>query len=119
MRLGGVGLDCDDPARLSEFWASMLKGEIVFANEDLAVVRLGDLLLNAYRVDDYRSPTWPEDLVPKQAHLDIAVGDLGAASERALDLGATRAQWQPDPSSYLVFLDPAGHPFCLTSQIPD
>jgi len=119
MRLGGFGLDCDDPVRLSEFWAALLGGEIIYTSESVAAVKLGDLIFNAYRVEDHKPPTWPEGLLPKQAHIDIDVDDLPRAAERALDLGARRAEWQPDPDSYLVLLDPAGHPFCLTTQFSD
>lgn len=119
MRLGGFGLDCDDPVQLSEFWAALLGGEIIFTSEDLAVVRHGDLFLNAYHVEDHRPPTWPGGPTPKQAHIDLDVADLAQAEERALSLGASRAAWQPDPESHLVLLDPAGHPFCLSTQFPD
>jgi hypothetical protein len=57
--------------------------------------------------------------VPKQLHLDLAVDDLGQTAAQALALGARRAESQPAPDRYLVFFDPAGHPFCLTTQIPD
>jgi hypothetical protein len=45
-------------------------------------------------------------------HLDIEVDDLPAAVERALSLGATLADFQPQ-SDVRVLCDPAGHPFCL------
>lgn len=116
IRLGGFGLDCDDPVQLSEFWAALLGGEIIHTSESVAVVKLGDLVLNAYHVEDHKPPSWPDGPLPKQAHIDIDVDDLPRAAERALYLGAIRAERQPDPDSYLVLLDPAGHPFCLTTQ---
>jgi hypothetical protein len=119
MRLGGIGLDCDDPVQLGDFWAALLGGEIIYRSESLAVVKLGDLFLNAYRVEDHVPPTWPGGPVVKQAHIDIDVDDLTQAEVRALSLGARRAEWQPDPDSYLVLLDPAGHPFCLSTQFSD
>jgi len=118
VRLGGFGLDCNDPVQLSEFWAALLGGEIIYTSESLAVVKLGDLFLNAYHVEDHRPPTWPQGPTPKQAHIDLDVDDLPKAEERALSLGA-RAEWQPDPDSHLVLLDPAGHPFCLSTQFSD
>jgi Glyoxalase-like domain len=119
MRLGGIGLDCDDPVKLSSFWAELLGGEIIHTSESLAIVKLGDLFLNAYRVEDHRPPTWPGGAVPKQAHIDLDVGDLAEAAARAIALGAIRAAWQPSPDNYVVLLDPAGHPFCLSTQFPD
>jgi len=115
IRLGAISLDCAEPGPLGTFWAELLGGEIVVTRDDLAVVMLEDgLLLAAMRVDDYLPPTWPAGAVSKQAHLDIEVDDLEDAARRAVALGAVRAPSQPDPASHLVFVDPAGHPFCLS-----
>ena len=45
-------------------------------------------------------------------HLDIEVDDLDAAGAQAVAAGATLAEFQPQ-DDVRVFLDPAGHPFCL------
>jgi hypothetical protein len=116
--LGGLSLDCDDPAALARFWADLLGGEIVLSFEEVVVVKLKHVLVTATRVENYVPPTWPMASVPKQAHIDVRVDDLPGAEVRAISLGAVRAHLQPDPESYLIFLDPAGHPFCLTTQIP-
>jgi hypothetical protein len=34
-------------------------------------------------------------------------------------LGAVKPNIQPSPDRYIVLFDPAGHPFCLTTQIPE
>jgi hypothetical protein len=52
-------------------------------------------------------------------HLDLAVDDLDEAEAEALRLGAHRAAEQPAPDRWRVLLDPAGHPFCLSTQIPE
>lgn len=116
--LGGVSLDCDDPAPLARFWADLLGGEIVLTSEEVVVAKLNHVLVSAMRVENYLPPTWPMPSVPKQAHIDVGVDDLPGAEARAISLGAVRAPLQPDPESYLIFFDPAGHPFCLTTQIP-
>jgi hypothetical protein len=82
-------------------------------------VELDHLLLTAMRVDDYAAPTWPAGAVPKQGHVDLEVDDLAAAERRAVALGAVRSPSQPEPDSYLVLFDPAGHPFCLSTNFPD
>ena len=119
IRLGSVALDCSDPGPLSAFWAALLDGEVTFANDEFAAVRTDRVRLAATRVEDYVPPTWPEGTVPKQVHLDLAVDDLAGAEELATSLGAVRADVQPAPDRYVVLLDPAGHPFCLSTQIPD
>ena len=45
-------------------------------------------------------------------HLDIEVDDLDAAGAEAIEAGATLAEFQPQ-QHVRVYLDPAGHPFCL------
>jgi catechol 2,3-dioxygenase-like lactoylglutathione lyase family enzyme len=119
IRLGSVSLDCADPRSLADFWSTLLGGEIAYQSDNFVAVQLDGIWLTSITVENYVPPTWPGDDSPKQIHLDLAVKDLAAAAEEALGLGATRSEIQPDPDTYLVFLDPAGHPFCLTTQIPD
>jgi hypothetical protein len=45
-------------------------------------------------------------------HLDIKVDDLETTGAHAVALGATLADFQPQ-EGVRVYLDPAGHPFCL------
>ena len=117
-RSGFVSFDCADPLALAEFWAAMLGGEIRFVHPNTVGVRTDWVWLAAIRVPDYRPPTWPESDVPKQMHLDLGVTDLEAAVAEAEQLGAIPAAFQPAPELRRILLDPAGHPFCLTTQIP-
>ena len=48
-------------------------------------------------------------------HLDILVDGLDAAGAHALEAGAVLASYQPQ-DDVRVYLDPAGHPFCLFVQ---
>jgi hypothetical protein len=45
-------------------------------------------------------------------HLDVHVDDLEAAGAHAVRVGAVLADFQPQ-EDVRVYLDPAGHPFCL------
>jgi len=112
-------LDCDDPAPLALFWASLLGGEVAFSSDSFVAVKLDGMWLSTVKVENYVAPTWPEGDVPKQIHLDLAVDELEASLSEAIRLGATRATTQPAPDRFVVLLDPAGHPFCLSTQIPD
>jgi hypothetical protein len=49
----------------------------------------------------------------------MSVKDLDVAEAAAIKVGATKATTQPSPELWRVLLDPAGHPFCITTQIPD
>lgn len=117
-RLAMTTLDCADPQPLAEFWAALLDGTIIMRTEDVAVVRTDTTWIGAGRVPNYQPPTWPGGTTPKHIHLDLAVRDLNEAEAEALRLGARKADEQPQPDQWRVYFDPAGHPFCLTANIP-
>lgn len=69
-------------------------------------------VLSFQQVQTYTPPNWPGQEVPQQFHIDVYVDDLDVAEKAVLELGATKHEHQPG-TSFRVFLDPAGHPFCL------
>ena len=117
-RLAMASLDCADPVPLAEFWAALLDGTVIASTEDVSVVQTDTIMIATIRVPDYHPPTWPGGDAPKRIHLDLAVADLAEAESTALRLGARKADHQPQPDQWRIFLDPAGHPFCLTANIP-
>lgn len=112
-------MDCSDPSALADFWAALVGGEVAYRSDEFCAVKTDTGWLAAVRVDDYQPPTWPDKTVPKQMHLDLRVEDLDGAQAEAVRLGARVAAEQPAPDRWRVLLDPAGHPFCLSTQIPD
>jgi len=117
-RRGVISIDCADSDELATFWMAMLGGEVMYRNGPNVVIRTDWVWLCLMEVDDYRPPTWPESHVPKQMHLDLAAEDLESAVAEATRLGARQASVQSEPQQWRVMLDPAGHPFCLTTQVP-
>ena len=113
-----VSLDCVDPVPLAEFWAALLDGAVIASDDTASVVKTETVLIATIHVPDYRPPTWPGGDTPKHIHLDLAVRDLDEAEAHALRVGARKADVQPQPDQWRIYLDPAGHPFCLTSNIP-
>ena len=111
-RFPSIVIDCPDPARLAEFYGALLDWKVE-ASDDWADVR-GDhgQRLSFQQVRDYVAPRWPTQEVPQQMHVDVVVDDLDAAEQAVRALGATRHEHQPG-TTFRVFLDPAGHPFCL------
>ncbi len=118
-RLASIALDCASPTGLGTFWAQLIGGEIAFTSDTFVAVKTDRMWLAAVQVEDYQPPTWPQGDSPKQMHLDLAVDDLDQSEAEAVRLGATVAAGQPAPDRYRVLLDPAGHPFCLSTQIPE
>lgn len=115
-RLDLVVLDCPDPRALGAFYARILGWEIESADDDWVDVRGpgGGIGLSFQKVDGYQAPTWPEGPRPQHFHLDFDVADIDAAEPAVLEAGATVHEHQPSESgSFRVYLDPAGHPFCL------
>jgi catechol 2,3-dioxygenase-like lactoylglutathione lyase family enzyme len=112
-RLSIVALDCRDPRVLAALYSAITGWEIEDDDGEWVQLRSdGDVTLAFQLAPDHEPPVWPSRERPQQAHLDFDVDDLDAAEEQVLALGARKAEVQPG-SSFRVFLDPAGHPFCL------
>ena len=115
VRFVGVSLDCADPAELAEFYLQLLGGRLLWSRPTSVGVQVPGVLLIPQRVDGYRAPQWPGASI---VHLDLtAGGQLEEPVKRAVALGARPADPQPDPR-WTVLLDPAGHPFCITTLAP-
>jgi len=107
-----IVIDCPDPGALARFYGAMLDWK-VDASSDWAEIRGEHGQCIAFQpVEAYRRPGWPDQEVPQQMHIDVMVDDLDVGEAAVLDLGATRHEHQPG-TTFRVFLDPAGHPFCL------
>jgi len=113
----GVSMDCADPAALADFYRQMLDLEISYTSDDFVFLgEMGPGGMGFVRVENYVPPTWPSSDVPKQAHMDFGVDDLDTGEEALLKLGATKPTEQPQPDRWRVMLDPAGHPFCISTM---
>ena len=105
-------IDCPDPEALARFYAELLDWKVE-ASSDWADIRAENgNCISFQKVEGFRPPQWPNQDVPQQMHLDVIVDDLDAGEAAVLALGATKHDHQPG-TSFRVFLDPAGHPFCL------
>lgn len=115
-----VALDCPDPLTLARFYAAITGWSIEdedgewTEDDDWAqlVAPGGGATIAFQRVPDHRPPAWPGSEHPQQLHLDFDVPDLDEGERAVLALGARKAEVQPG-TTFRVYLDPAGHPFCL------
>jgi catechol 2,3-dioxygenase-like lactoylglutathione lyase family enzyme len=116
LTLTAAVLDTPDPPGLARFYSRLLGWSLGSDEPDWASVRPeGDGAGLSFQLEEQHvRPVWPAtDGDPRmQMHLDIEVDDLAAATEHALAAGAELAAFQPQ-DDVRVFLDPAGHPFCL------
>lgn len=112
--LSGIVLDCANPPALAQFYSDLTGWPVHDGSDDewATVVSPHGIGLSFQGVDDYHAPNWPGTEPPQQFHLDFDVADLDAGEAAALALGARKADHQPG-TTFRVFLDPEGHPFCL------
>jgi catechol 2,3-dioxygenase-like lactoylglutathione lyase family enzyme len=112
----GTVLDSPDPPALARFYANLLQWELNVREPGWATVKAPDVnaYLGFHHNELYVRPVWPsaEGEQQQMMHLDVGVDDLPTAVERAVGLGATVAEFQPQ-EDVRVMLDPDGHPFCL------
>jgi catechol 2,3-dioxygenase-like lactoylglutathione lyase family enzyme len=116
LSLATVVLDCPDAHLLSDFYRKLLGWEVRWSEPDWVLIASpeGGTALSFQSEAGYQSPVWPErpNEQQKMLHLDIRVEDLEEAGAHAVAAGATLADFQPQ-EDVRVYLDPAGHPFCL------
>ncbi|HYI56045.1 MAG TPA: VOC family protein [Microlunatus sp.] len=114
--LGEIVLDTDDPPRLAEFYAALLGWPITRQEEDWWTVGTEAGPQMSFQLAlDHRPPSWPDNDVPQQFHLDLDVDELPSAVAYAESLGARPADNTRSTETFVVLLDPSGHPFCLCS----
>jgi catechol 2,3-dioxygenase-like lactoylglutathione lyase family enzyme len=125
LQVSSVTIMAPDPRALAEFYSRLLAQAVTTTEEPgpgkppeagWAQIRAtdGGPTLNFEYERQWKPPVWPAEPGGQTAtqHLDILVDDLEAATDHAVALGATLADFQPQETVRVLF-DPAGHPFCL------
>jgi predicted enzyme related to lactoylglutathione lyase len=116
LEVSGIVLNAPDPRELAEFYSKLLGWGIRTDEPDWVTLANpgGGIGLSFQTEGVYIRPTWPADSEHQQMmmHLDIKVDGLEEAGKHAVGLGAVLADFQPQ-DAVRVYLDPAGHPFCL------
>ena len=111
-----VTLGAPDPRALARFYRDLLDLTVTEDSPEWVVLRDPQSRFRiAFQAEPLQErPVWPGVAGQQQmmAHLEIRVDDLDEAEARARELGAVRADFQPQPD-VRVCLDPVGRPFCL------
>lgn len=117
-----IVLNCPEPSELATFWAGLLGGKPVEWYPGWVTLEPPP---HGQRLSFQASPYRPEeDQIPRGPdllHFDILVDDLDAGHKLVVAAGGTfqrehvsaRPGPNGEPVSWRVYLDPAGHPFCL------
>jgi catechol 2,3-dioxygenase-like lactoylglutathione lyase family enzyme len=116
LKMFSTVLDAPDAAELAAFYRRLLGWPVEKEEPDWITLRApgGGAGLSFQTEQAYVRPVWPAGPgdPQMQVHLDIEVEDLAVAGEHAVAAGAVLAGYQPQ-DDVRVYLDPAGHPFCL------
>jgi catechol 2,3-dioxygenase-like lactoylglutathione lyase family enzyme len=119
MRVSGIVLGAPDAGELAAFYHRLLGWPVERDEPDWVMLGApgGGPGLSFQTEVDHVRPTWPAGTGDQQMmiHLDIEVDDIAVAGAHALGAGATLAAYQPQ-DDVRVYLDPAGHPFCLWAR---
>lgn len=106
-----VVLDAPDIVGLAGFYQELAGWTQSYVGDDWITMTTDDgWRVAAQLAPDHVPPRWPDPAHPQQAHLDLRVPDLAAATARALELGATLLRRN---ERWHTLADPAGHPFDL------
>jgi hypothetical protein len=123
-----TALDCDNPVDLAHFYSKITglkiqpfdEGETAETCEWLELWDEKNRTKMAFqKIENYVKPTWPTGNLPQQAHMDFHAKDLDIAEKQMFEIGAVKAEFQPKPHRFRVYLDPAGHPFCIVQSDDD
>lgn len=121
LTLTATVLDAPDPRALADFYRRLLGWTVGSDKPGWVTLHppAGGAGLSFQTERAYVEPTWPTSPGDQQMmmHLDIEVDDLETAGAHALAEGAILAGYQPQ-DHVRVYLDPAGHPFCLYRRAP-
>lgn len=119
-----VVFDAADLGAESTFWAGVLDGHVVADDEDgwhIVLDARGRWRIGVQLAPGHEPPHWPNGTPGQQVHLDLHVQDPVGAHDRVMALGARLLE--PDDlaadEGNQVYVDPAGHPFCIGWGRPD
>jgi|SRR5690606_8728198 len=118
-----IVFDCDKPAVLARFWASLLDGYAVRAYDEAEIERLAALGLTpetdpTVMVDGPGPSLCFQNVEGRRydnnrVHFDVDALDRAAEVERLKALGATLDRVLP---TYTVMKDPEGNQFCIVDR---
>jgi hypothetical protein len=109
--IAALVIDCADPPALARWWGRLIGGDVdVDPDGDAALRTSMGLIIDFLKVPETKA-------LKNRLHIDLRTTDLAAATEQALDLGATRADDLCSGGSWQVLRDPEGNEFCLLAPL--
>jgi hypothetical protein len=114
LRIGNITFDCEQPARVAEFWAAALSYQVKEGgNEFFAEVSHPDGTLPHLLFIKVPEPR----AVKNRVHVDLGADDREAEIARLVGLGATRGETHEMYGiTWTVLQDPEGNELCVGQQ---
>ena len=121
-----ITLFVEDVAAARTFYVDVLGGEVIFADDGSAVVKLSNLMVNLLHVDN--APTLVEPVqvggptAGARALYTIRVDDADAAYQELIGRGATFLNGpidRPWGRRTAAFADPAGNVWEIAEELPE
>ena len=115
----GIALDCHNASELADFYVNITGWKKEIECDGWAGIRTPEGILFVFQtIENYVPPIWPWKVGEQQqmAHLDFFVEDLKETEELVIKNGGKKSEIQFYETS-TVMMDPAGHPFCLSTVL--
>ena len=115
LKIGNVTFDCENPARVAEFWGTALGYNVEKHSEHFAVASNPDgsrPYLLFIKVPEPRT-------VKNRMHMDVEADNREAEIERLIGLGATRGDTHTMAEygiTWTVLQDPEGNELCVGQE---
>jgi predicted enzyme related to lactoylglutathione lyase len=115
LKIGNVTFDCDNPARVAEFWGAALGYKVKSFSEFFSSATNPDGArpnLLFIKVPEGRA-------VKNRVHIDMEADDREAEVARLIGLGATRGETHTMTEynvTWTVLQDPEGNELCVGSE---
>lgn len=113
----GIAFDCPNANELADFYVKLSGWKKVISSDEWAGMRTPEGILFVFQsVENYKPPIWPwkDGEQQQMVHVDFYVDNLPEAEAYAIECGAKKADIQYYDTA-TVMIDPAGHPFCLST----
>jgi Glyoxalase-like domain len=115
LKIGNVTFDCENPARVAEFWGAALGYTVQNVNEGFSMATHPEIVrptLLFIKVPEART-------VKNRMHLDVGADNREAEVQRLIGLGATRGETHKMPEygiTWTVLQDPEGNELCVGQE---
>jgi predicted enzyme related to lactoylglutathione lyase len=119
-RLVNMVVDAADPVALAEFWCELLGWRVSGTSDDEVDVQAPED--DGWRIDLVFVPVEEPKVAKNRVHLDLASASPDqqmAILDRALALGARRADVGQRNVPWFVLTDPEGNEFCVLEPRPE